>query len=201
MRLAVPARSLRMANADARLPESIPDEHGPVHRARRIFVQPVLVDALHHTDHLVRSGAALDAQRPSAAAGSPASSRAKSSEINDHAAARLDIVPSDVASRNDSRAHGFEIAGRRPSSICAWAAHHLPRSSRLRRRPIPRAAPSIGTSFAKPADATPGSAAILSRISRCMRVYLLGVGGHVVRDPNPRRLNRRRVRKTGIDVA
>ena len=81
----------------------------------RFLVQPVLVDALHHADHLAPCVLIKRGKPDTSTERGRGLRRELASEIlgdHDHAAARLDVAPSEVASRDESRAHGFEIAGR-----------------------------------------------------------------------------------------
>ena len=138
------------------------------------LVQPALVDALHYADHLaprILTNAATGYACPSAAAGSVASSRAKSSEITatrPPASMSLQVISRPAIIR-------VPIASKYPgeTNLVRAAAPALPAAASAPDRYACRSScrPSIGRSLVNPAAATPGSAAILSRISRCMPVY------------------------------
>ena len=90
-----------------------------------------------------------------------------------HLRPSVDVVPRDVAPGDHPRADGAEVAGR----YGLHSTHRRRRPGRVapaRRRRSgcvhTRSGPSIGTALAKAAAVTPGSAAILSRISCCIRV-------------------------------
>ena len=95
--------------------ERVRREHGEVHGSGWRRVQPVLLDVLHDADHFPPVVLRKRAGPNSLAECARGLGCKLASEIlgNDgHAAARLDVVPSHVASGDQPRAHGGEIPRR-----------------------------------------------------------------------------------------
>ena len=209
MRLAVPARSLRIANAAT---------------ASRATGSPT---SLSRARASTRSSAPLRTTRPRArlALRRSTSRHASASEKvrmrlreragrlrgelasecfgdQDHATAVLDVVPRDVASRNDSRAQGFEVSGRDELVLTTAGAPPLPASfpqprsvTGKRRTRLPSAARSQIRPTRRP------EAPRSCRGSRAACECTVRVRQQRRRQPDSRRLNGGRVRKTGIDIA
>ena len=119
-----------------------------------------------------------------------------------HAAARFDIAPGDVASRNDPRAHGVEVPGR--DELVSAPRRYSPCRQRLafdRHGGRVTGADSIGRWLAKPADSDARKRRDLVEDLVLHAGELLPGRQTAVRNPDPRRLNGRRVRKPGVDVA
>ena len=119
LRVAVPVRSLRTTNAMAgvanpRPTERVLHERRPVHEARRIQVERIVLEVLHHTDDLTPI-VAVDGCANALAERVRGFRAELAREIlrdQRNAAARFDIGPRQVASGDDPAAHGFEVARR-----------------------------------------------------------------------------------------
>ncbi len=168
-------------------------------------MQPVVLDVLHHADHLPpgilskRAGPNALAERARGLGGQLAS------EVLGNRRPRGRPSRCRSKSRRVRRSAACpwrrNIPARR-GSICAPAGSLPAPPFGLRPLPSPLFRPvHRNVTRETGSHVTPGSAAILSSISRSTRVICPASRDTAGRNPNPRGLNRRRIRKAGIDVA
>ncbi len=159
------------------------------------------MNALHDTDHL--EGPLVPKPDTPTDRGRRLSGDLASDVLRNecNAAARLDIVPSDVAPRNDSRAHGCEIARRDVvRSAVRWSVSCRGRFTVDQDgKVVPLLSHRNVVRKADRRDARKRRDPIEHLVLHAGD--LLRIGKQVGRNPNSRGLNRRWVREAGIDVS
>ncbi len=206
----MPVRSLRITYAtvpaaDGLVAERVLHERRKVHEARRVQVERVVLDVLHDTDDLAPCVAVDGCSNALPERGGGLEPELASEILGDQsdAAARVDVGPRQVASRDDPRAHGLEearrdeLASRRRRRISGGERSAVDHDRRVvdERRPFhrQRAREAGGCDARQRGNRVEDLVLHAHELRRV--AYELG------RSPRPHGLDRGGVRESGIDVA